>query len=440
MNRYIILFLYFILIFSFFTGGSNQYDSASLYTGALIDEALIDNENTSYQEDYLSSAPATPSPSPVVLPDIPVPIKVEALPVENKIVEEPATPSNTSEPKVKISEIPDWYMSTESGIKVPILMYHNLLEDCVAGDGLNVSAEAFDDQMQQLKAYDYNTITFSDLYDHYMNGLPLAQNPVIITFDDGYKSNYTIGYPILKKYGLKACIFVITDVIGYGNYLNEEQLREMAFSGVIDVQSHSASHSYYLYSDSKDDISDELSKSRTRIETITGKDVNVFCYTCGKYSQRLVDGLIEQGYIFSVTTKYGIASKKANPFLLPRIRVMGGDSGKNLKAKITRLTGIVTKYIGVPEETSKPELTPEPTIEPDQSIDPGLDTDSNQPTEPEQVQYIDDESEPDQPIDSEPEQITEFNSEESTIPKAEPESTPDNNPENEVNPHGETEP
>lgn len=436
MNRYIILFLYSIIILSLFVGSGNQYNSVSLSAGVLIDE-----ENTYYQE-FLSSTPATPTPSPssILSIDTSTPIKVEALPVENEIVEEPATPSSTPVPQAKISEMPDWYTNTESGIKVPILMYHNLLEGSAAGDGLNVSVEAFDDQMHQLKAYGYNTITFNDLYNHYMNGSPLAQNPVIITFDDGYKSNYTIGYPILKKFGLKACIFVITDVIGHGNYLNEEQLREMASSGVIDVQSHSASHEYYLYADSKDDIADELSKSKTRIETITGKDVNVFCYTCGKYSQRLVNELINQKYVFSVTTKYGIASKKANPFLLPRIRVMGGDSGINLKAKIVRLTGIVTKYIGIPEDTSIPEPIPEPAIEPDQSIDSGLDNDPNQPAELEQNQSADGEPAPDQPIDSEPDQITEPNSEESTIPKSEPEATPDNDSENEVNPYGETEP
>ena len=79
-------------------------------------------------------------------------------------------------------------------------MYHNLLKLCSRRQPECIS-QAFDDQMNQLKARGYNTITFSNLYDHYMNGSPLAENPVIITFDD-MESNYTIGYPI-KKYGLK---------------------------------------------------------------------------------------------------------------------------------------------------------------------------------------------------------------------------------------------
>lgn len=419
MNKYIILFLYSIIILLLFTGSSDMFNSASLLAGAFIED-----ENAGHQEDFSTSVQETPkpSPSPVVPLNTTVSIVVEPPPENNKTAEESAPPSSTPEPQPRISALTNWYMSNETGMKVPILMYHNLLEGSAAGDSLNVSAEAFDDQMNQLKARGYNTITFSNLYDHYMNGSPLAENPVIITFDDGYESNYTIGYPILKKYGLKACIFVITDAIGHSNYLDEEQIREIASSGVIDVQSHSANHSYYLYSDSKDDIADELSRSRTRIENITGKDVNVFCYTCGKYSQRLVDELIEQEYIFSVTTKYGIASKKAHPFLLPRIRVMGGDSGKNLKTKITKLTGVTTKYIGLPEETSTTEPTPEPAVEPDQSMDPHPETNPEQPIDSEQDKFVDEESESDQTIDSEPDQITGPNPEESDIPKEELES------------------
>ena len=413
MNKYIILFLYSIIILLLFTGSSDMFNSASLLAGAFIED-----ENAGHQEDFSTSVQETPkpSPSPVVPLNTTVSIVVEPPPENNKTAEESAPPSSTPEPQPRISALTNWYMSNETGIKVPILMYHNLLEGSAAGDSLNVSAEAFDDQMNQLKARGYNTITFSNLYDHYMNGSPLAENPVIITFDDGYESNYTIGYPILKKYGLKACIFVITDAIGHSNYLDEEQIREIASSGVIDIQSHSASHSYFLYSDTEENIADELLKSRSRIESITGKDVNVFCYTCGKYSQRLIDELIENEYIFSVTTKYGIASKKAHPFLLPRLRVLCIDSGKVLNAKITKLTGRVTKYIGIPEDM----LAIDPNIEPDQPTDPGPDT--NHPTGTEQEQPVESEFTSDQSIDSEPDQTDKLDSEESDVPEEEPES------------------
>jgi|GEM_PF-170459 len=408
MNRFILLFLYSIFIVLLCAGGSNKYDSTAI--------AFTDKENSSYQEEYISIVPETilpaPSPSPIISSDSPEPIIIETLSEENETDEEHTSSAVNPEPQPKISQLTGWYVSQEKGIKVPILMYHNLLEGNAPGDSLNVSAEVFDDQMYYLKAHGYNTITFSDLYNHYMNGLPLAENPLIITFDDGYESNYTIGYPILKKYGLKACIFVITDAIGRSNYLTEGQLKEMSSSGVIDIQNHSARHSYYLYADSKEDIAEELSKSRTRIENIIGKEVKVFCYTNGKYSQRLVDELINQEYIFAVTTKYGIASKEAHPFLLPRLRVLGSDSGKTLNAKITKLTGRVTKFSGIPEETPPGELI----IVSDESKETGEETYPGLQDQPEEGQHVDSESILEINNDSETEKSDQSDSEDPVIP------------------------
>ena len=182
MNRFILLFLYSIFIVLLCAGGSNKYDSTAI--------AFTDKENSSYQEEYISIVPETilpaPSPSPIISSDSPEPIIIETLSEENETDEEHTSSAVNPEPQPKISQLTGWYVSQEKGIKVPILMYHNLLEGNAPGDSLNVSAEVFDDQMYYLKAHGYNTITFSDLYNHYMNGLPLAENPLIITFDDGY--------------------------------------------------------------------------------------------------------------------------------------------------------------------------------------------------------------------------------------------------------------
>lgn len=386
MVRYFLLLISVVLLLFLFTCSGYQYESISAQ--AIIDEALIfDNEN-SY---FAAAAPTTvPTPVPVDPPSsfdarlTIIPQETEAPSSEKQSVEseDPVSMSGTTESKEQIADIPDWYESTERGIKVPILMYHNLLAGSVAGDGLNVSEEAFEDQMHTLKSYGYNTITFNDLYEHYMYGSSLPDNPVIITFDDGYASNYTIGYPILKKYGFSACIFIITNAIGNSGYLSESQLREMASGGLIDIQNHSVSHSYYLPGMSESKIDSELSDSKNRLESITGSNVNIFCYPIGRYSQRLIGKLIEHGYIFSVTTKYGLASKEHNPFLLRRIRVMGSDSGIELKAKIEKLTKRITRFIGIPEETITPEPSPEPYVEPEPQQSEEPDQEQSPGTEP----------------------------------------------------------
>ena len=279
-------------------------------------------------------------PSPLLAPPGGPSYSREAVPSELS----PSPNPPPSQPPENIIDWTKWYKSKEKGIKVPILMYHNLLKGASQGDGLNVSEAVFEDQVLCLKSYGYNGITFEDLYKHYMEGAQLPSNPIIITFDDGYKSNYTIGYPILKKYGMKACIFMIADAIGSPNYMSTDELREVTASGIIEIQGHSMTHDDSLSTMEKSRLRKELKDSKAKLEEILGKTVNVFAYPYGKYSQSLMDELMAEGYIFSVTTEYGCASKKANPFLLPRIRAGGSDSGMVLKKRIEGLTGRKTPY------------------------------------------------------------------------------------------------
>ena len=82
-------------------------------------------------------------------------------------------------------------------------------------------------KMEELKGLDYT--------------LPL--NSILITFDDGYKNNYTLAFPILKKYNMKATIFLNTKFIEKDEtYLNWDEIREMYKSGLIDFQLHTHSH------------------------------------------------------------------------------------------------------------------------------------------------------------------------------------------------------
>ena len=82
-------------------------------------------------------------------------------------------------------------------------------------------------KMEELKGLDYT----------------LPPNSILITFDDGYKNNYTLAFPILKKYNMKATIFLNTKFIEKDEtYLNWDEIREMYESGLIDFQLHTHSH------------------------------------------------------------------------------------------------------------------------------------------------------------------------------------------------------
>lgn len=129
---------------------------------------------------------------------------------------------------------------------VPILMYHNLAEKGEGSDTMSVSR--FAEHMAALRDAGYESVSFEDLQNYVELGTELPEKPVVITFDDGYESNYELAYPILEEYKMKATIFVIGVSVGKDTYKDTgvamtphfslEQAKEMTDSGLVSVQSH----------------------------------------------------------------------------------------------------------------------------------------------------------------------------------------------------------
>ena len=139
------------------------------------------------------------------------------------------------------------------GVTLPILLYHNITsEDGNYDPDVHISQKNFKEQIDYLKENNYSTITFRDYYDYRTTGKELPKKPIIITFDDGYRSNYDIAYPYLKEKGMKATIFTVTHsayipkTFSYDHF-NWAEAKEMVKSGVIDIESHSAGHLIHIY-------------------------------------------------------------------------------------------------------------------------------------------------------------------------------------------------
>ncbi|MBQ3971791.1 MAG: polysaccharide deacetylase family protein, partial [Selenomonadaceae bacterium] len=128
---------------------------------------------------------------------------------------------------------------SENGTKVMVLNYHKVDDLDIS---LSVRPKDFDDQMRYLKENGYHTITPDEFYESLAGNFELPENPVLITFDDGYEDNYRNAYPILRKYDFKATIFVISSFLGTKeHYFTWDQAREMAENG-ISIQSHTVDH------------------------------------------------------------------------------------------------------------------------------------------------------------------------------------------------------
>lgn len=203
---------------------------------------------------------------------------------------------------------------------IPILMYHSI--GINRRNNLLVAPAKFNSQIKHLHKAGYQTICFQTLENYWKSGKPLPAKPILLTFDDGYKDNYTIAYPILKKYKFKATIFVITNFIDDANHLSQKQIKEMISSGLIDIGAHTKTHPDLTTVPSKK-VYQEIFGSKQILTKYTGKPIIAFAYPIGRYNYEVVKATGAARYKFAVTTKPGYANAKQGWLTLNRVRING---------------------------------------------------------------------------------------------------------------------
>src|SRR6266496_1758501 len=129
--------------------------------------------------------------------------------------------------------------------QVIIFCYHRLV-DKIRYPGTEITPAAFEAQMKELKDRGITVISMQDLLAWKRGEKNIPPRCAVITFDDGYKSQYEIAWPILKKYGYPFTMFIYTEGVrggslGGGGAITWEQLADMRDNGV-DIQGHSATH------------------------------------------------------------------------------------------------------------------------------------------------------------------------------------------------------
>ena len=170
-------------------------------------------------------------------------------------------------------------LDSVNGPKVIVLNYHKIDNMHIS---LSVKPEDFERQMKYLTEHNFHSITPQELYAALVDGAELPENPVLITFDDGYMDNYTNAYPILKKYGLKATIFVITGFLDRAQpgYFTWGQAAEMEASGLINIESHTVTHTS-LADLTEEQVKMVLERSKNDIERRLCKQVDILAYPTG---------------------------------------------------------------------------------------------------------------------------------------------------------------
>ncbi len=216
--------------------------------------------------------------------------------------------------------------------QIPILMYHYVEHVKDSGDkiriSLNTLPEVLDQQIKTLVDNNYNFITASDLADILDGIKPLPNKPVMLTFDDGYRDFYTDAFPILKKYNVKAVNYVISGFINKPNNLTDEQLQEIAKSGLVEIGAHSVDH-LALAGISQEKQAFEIAQSKVQLEQKLEKPVTAFAYPYGSFDISAIQIAKQSGFRSAVSTIDGKIINNSVRFFAYRIRP-GLNTGQSL--------------------------------------------------------------------------------------------------------------
>lgn len=219
-----------------------------------------------------------------------------------------------------------------------VLMYHHVVEDGGECNDMTVTVSRLKKDLYWIKAHGYQTVLPREL----AAGEPLPERAVMITFDDGYRSNYELLYPALQEEGMKAVISVITCMPDHGDqhYIDWEMCREMTESGLVEIGSHTyALHNLDAkglvtsggvngiqrapnesYESFQARVLDDIQKSYDLIAENVGQTPTFFAYPFG-VTERSALALINSLFPVTALTQSGIAQVGSDFHGLPRFRV-----------------------------------------------------------------------------------------------------------------------
>lgn len=217
-----------------------------------------------------------------------------------------------------------------------IFAYHNF---CLKYNGLDtnlyVSISNLEKQLKfLLKKFSRNFEFLKDITDEKI----LDSNVYIaITVDDGC-DNFNLGYKIFLKRNIPVTLFVSKNKIGKKiyekdlkksiKYLNKKDLLHFE-KNIVDIQNHGYDHLVI-----KDNYENNFLKSKTFLEKIFEKDINIFCYPYGYYEEKMFNILRDKKYKYACTTDTGINYKNFKKFRLKRIPISSYDDGVEISNKI----------------------------------------------------------------------------------------------------------
>ncbi len=222
---------------------------------------------------------------------------------------------------------------------VPILMYHviNQPPSGAPFPGLYVAPEEFSEQMHALARAGFHAVTMDQLLAYWRNGTPLPEgHPIVLSFDNGYQSQYTQALPVLRSLGWVGVENLqLTGLPPSQGGLSQTQVRGLLSAG-WELDTQGISHADLITLDSQE-LHYQVAVARKLLQQRYQVPVNWFCYPSGHYDEAVVAAVREAGFVGSTTVVPGWADPQEDLYRLPRLRVLGGTSSEALLAQIAAI-------------------------------------------------------------------------------------------------------
>ncbi len=220
---------------------------------------------------------------------------------------------------------------------VPILMYHVIAPPPPGAPfpGLYVPRAEFASQMAALKGAGWHAVTLDQLRANWLHGSRLPSKPIVLTFDNGYHSQYADALPILRRIGWAADENIqLTGLPPSQGGMTTAEVRALVHSG-WELDTQGISHADLVTLDSSQ-LRAQTAGARHTLQRRYGVAVHWFCYPSGQYDPTVVAAVRAAGFVGSTTVVPGWAGRGEDPDALPRLEVLGGTTGSQLLAQIAQ--------------------------------------------------------------------------------------------------------
>lgn len=229
-------------------------------------------------------------------------------------------------------------MTPPAAPPLSILMYHQVgrFERPSAHRAVFCDVGRFSSQMAYLARMNFNVLSMDQAMACLFGGAPLPPRSVVITFDDGYLNFQEFAWPVLRRHGFPATVFLVSRLLGrraewlgsefkdHPSLMNDATVRQLQAEGAH-FGSHACSHPRLSRLSSADKRA-EIFDSKKTLEDVLGREVPDFCYPYGDYDVEARDLVGEAGYRSGLTCIKGPANTAHNPLEIPRKAISWGDN------------------------------------------------------------------------------------------------------------------